>query len=114
MSQIRHPNIVNFFGASTISATSASHHNNIQEGTPLLIMELCSGGSFMSALQRPARGEGPALPWSVRLQVLHEVTQAVLYLHSRMPAVVHKDLKSANVLLDASNHAKLTVSANNE
>jgi serine/threonine protein kinase len=90
MSQIRHPNIVTFFGASTIGAGTARGHDGIHEDTPLVIMELCAGGSFMSALQRPKRGGGPAPDWTMRLQVLHEVAQAMLYLHSRTPVVVHK------------------------
>jgi serine/threonine protein kinase len=44
-------------------------------------------------------------------EVLHialDVTQAMVYLHTLAPQVVHRDLKPQNVLLDLQGRAKVS------
>ena len=42
----------------------------------------------------------PQLLWSLRAKVLLETALGMLYLHNRSEAVLHRDLKSPNLLLD--------------
>ncbi|KAF0708800.1 Aste57867_6206 [Aphanomyces stellatus] len=44
-------------------------------------------------------------PWSAKLDVAHSVAQALFYLHSQQ--MIHRDLKSRNVLLDSKKGTKL-------
>ncbi len=41
-----------------------------------------------------------ALTWPRRLRMLLEAAQGMLYLHSMSPALLLRDLKSANLLVD--------------
>ncbi|KAK9832844.1 hypothetical protein WJX81_006571 [Elliptochloris bilobata] len=73
-----------------------------------LVEELVSGGSLFDALHRRSRRRGPScampLAYPRLLQVATDVADAMAYLH-QPPAIVHRDLKSSNVLLDAAGRA---------
>eukprot|EP01006_Ploeotia_vitrea_P042471 TRINITY_DN66630_c1_g2_i1.p2 TRINITY_DN66630_c1_g2~~TRINITY_DN66630_c1_g2_i1.p2 ORF type:complete len:545 (-),score=68.93 TRINITY_DN66630_c1_g2_i1:1843-3477(-) len=45
--------------------------------------------------------------WALRLRWVRDLARGMNYLHSLQPPVVHRDLKSLNVLLDEYNHVKL-------
>ena len=47
------------------------------------------------------------LGWGRRLALALEAAKGMLYLHSRSPPVLHRDLKSANLLVDKDWHARL-------
>lgn len=80
--RLRHPNLVLFMGAST------------QATTPLIVSEFCSGGTMFALLHQ--RRE-TALSWAQRLKVAVDVAKGMNFLHRRQ--VVHRDLKSLNLLL---------------
>jgi serine/threonine protein kinase len=42
------------------------------------------------------------LTWRQRLRVVLQALEALIYLHTRVPRVLHRDFKPANILLDAS------------
>lgn len=78
---LRHPNLVLFMGAST-------------QGPPLIISEYCAGGTVFALLhQRP----DVPLPWNQRVKIAIDVAKGMNFLHRRQ--VVHRDLKSLNLLL---------------
>lgn len=80
--RLRHPNLVLFMGASTLKAQ------------PMIISEFCAGGTVFALLhQRPEL----SLPWSQRVKVAVDVAKGMNFLHRRQ--VVHRDLKSLNLLL---------------
>ena len=80
--RLRHPNLVQFLGAT-------------MEGEMLIIMELMST-SLRSKLQKDVFFI-PPLVMSISL----DVARALTYLHQIQPdAVVHRDISSANVLLE--------------
>lgn len=49
----------------------------------------------------------PPLSVSEVLHIAHDVSEAMLYLHTLQPQVVHRDLKPQNVLLDLQGRAKV-------
>ena len=91
MYRVHHPNVVKLFGHF--------EDNNYC----YFIMEYIPGGNIYSLVQRlkPVTLQGIA-------SIMKEVISAVYFLHHMNPKIVHRDIKPENVLLDQSNHAKLT------
>lgn len=85
-SELQHLRIVPFVGACLDS-----------EAELALVTELALGGNLHQALHS-RRYEWPL---STRLSLAGELLEALVYLHSRRPAVAHLDVKSMNVVLDA-------------
>lgn len=46
-------------------------------------------------------------PWWAIRRVLDDTCRGLVYLHSHNPPIIHRDLKSANLLLDDSFHVKV-------
>ncbi|KAI3428099.1 hypothetical protein D9Q98_006482 [Chlorella vulgaris] len=90
---LRHPNIVSLLAACTVPPNIC------------IIEELAEGGSLHQRLHgtQGARRRSP-LPYGQLLAVAADVAAAICYLH---PRIVHRDLKSQNVLLDAQGRAKV-------
>ncbi|XP_057836140.1 probable receptor-like protein kinase At1g80640 isoform X2 [Cryptomeria japonica] len=95
MSRVRHPNLVSLLGFCA-------------HGTKrLLVYELMRNGSLEDQLHGPSRGS--TLTWQLRLKIALDVARALEHLHEHCdPSIIHCDLKSSNVLLDASYNAKLS------
>jgi serine/threonine protein kinase len=93
MSKFHHPYVISFFGAS------------MMEGMPVLVMELCTGGSYWHALHRNKEN---ALTTKQKILVLKQSALGMVYLHSRKPPLIHKDMKGLNILLHGSGDAKVT------
>lgn len=66
-----------------------------------LVMELMPKGSLFQLLK-----SGQSLPWSIRYQIALDVCYGLRDLHERN--ILHRDLKSRNILLDDRLRAKLT------
>lgn len=86
---LRHPNIVMLYGVC------------LEPGHYSMVMELMAKGSLYEVLHN-----SQDLPWSIRLSIAKDITIGLAYLHSKN--IVHRDLKSLNVLLDGSGRAKLS------
>ncbi|KAJ1639388.1 kinase-like domain-containing protein [Pavlovales sp. CCMP2436] len=83
---LRHPHIVIIFGA-------CDDANNL-----MIVTELMAGGDLFHAI----RASPAQLAWSARgRHVALQVAEALHYLHTLQPSVVHRDIKSLNVLLTA-------------
>ncbi len=75
-------------------------HNVLEyEGQPLIVMEMVQGETLQD---RIARG---ALPVSTLCQFAIEIAEALAAAHAR--GIVHRDIKSSNIMITASGHVKV-------
>lgn len=90
--QLRHPCVCTLLGVSTF------------DGRPSMVLEYMTGGSLHDLLHNTDK----RAPIEIGLlsRIVAEVASGVAYLHAN--GVMHRDVKSANVLLDDSRHAKVT------
>lgn len=75
-----------------------------------IVYEYMPRGNLYQALQREAKGgEGwPELDWPRRLKIALGAAKGLMYLHHDCtPAVIHRDIKSTNILLDEDYEAKI-------
>ncbi|XP_076937668.1 wall-associated receptor kinase 5-like [Bidens hawaiensis] len=73
-----------------------------------LVYEFASNGSLHHLLHKGARGTG-ILSWDNRLKMAHETADALAYLHTyEKMSIIHRDVKSANILLDENYTAKIS------
>lgn len=97
LGEIRHTNIVKLL--CCISSSEAK----------LLVYEYMENGSLDQWLHQRDRIVAPApLDWLKRLQIAIDLARGLCYMHHDCsPAIVHRDVKSANILLDAEFRAKI-------
>ena len=83
-SRVRHPNLVQFIGAS-------------MDEEMVILMEL-----MPTSLRQHITSNAPAIPSAAfRISVSLDVARALNYLHLMQPhAIIHRDISSANVLLE--------------
>ncbi|OQS01836.1 kinase [Thraustotheca clavata] len=70
-----------------------------------LVTEYMNRGDLRSALQQTIPS---TYPWAEKISCAMAIADALVYLHTSEPKVIHRDLKSRNVLLDTHKEAKLT------
>ncbi|XP_031397717.1 protein STRUBBELIG-RECEPTOR FAMILY 8 isoform X1 [Punica granatum] len=88
MSRLRHPNIVSLIGYSA------------EHGQRLLVYEYIGNGNLHDMLHF-VEDSGKMLTWNARVRIALGTARALEYLHEVcLPSVVHRNFKSANILLD--------------
>ena len=91
MSQLRHPHIVQFLGVCYLPGAQL----------PVLLMEKLQT-SLDNLLET-----SPNIPIDLKVHLLTGTGRGVVYLHSRTPPIVHRDLSAKNVLVDNGLNAKI-------
>ena len=67
-----------------------------------------ANGDLMDGLsRRNPITKSPMMSWKTRIQIAADIAEGMAFLHSRRPPIIHRDLKSPNVLLDNENRAKI-------
>ncbi|GAA5910221.1 uncharacterized protein JCM6883_001117 [Sporobolomyces salmoneus] len=91
---LRHENIVQFIGVSIPKQPSA---------VPVMIVtELCANGDLFDYI----RGvEAPQ--FTNILEIMLGIAKGIEYLHTRTPSIIHRDIKSSNVLITSHGVAKI-------
>ncbi|RLN15267.1 hypothetical protein BBO99_00003950 [Phytophthora kernoviae] len=87
-----HPNIVLFMEAG------------FYRGSICIISEYCARGSLRDVLKQE---QVQSLSWPTKLRLALGISHGIQYLHNANPPMIHRDLKSPNVLVDDSWHAKI-------
>jgi serine/threonine protein kinase len=97
VSRLAHPSVVRLVGVAMSGGDTAE---DLQA-----LFEYVNNGDLREFLQEPS----VPLTWTAdKLQVALDVAEALTYVHSFSPPLLHRDLKSRNILLDDRMRAKLT------
>ncbi|KAL8204332.1 hypothetical protein R6Q57_009955 [Mikania cordata] len=92
LSKLHSPHLVNLVGF-----TDTPHQNR------LMVVEFMSNGTLYDTLhvsQQPPN-------WGRRIRLAVHTAKAIETLHSSVPPVIHRDIKSANILIDRNFNARL-------
>lgn len=84
LGEVRHPNVVLLLGAS------------LQGSNLCLVLEWCDGGNLHELIHHPAE----PLNKVEKRNLLAGLAAAVAWLHTSSPAIIHRDIKPHNVLVD--------------
>ncbi|KAG0233142.1 hypothetical protein BGW41_001622 [Actinomortierella wolfii] len=92
LERLRDTNIIQFFGTTY-------HENRL-----VLVMEFADGGSLKGAIDsgRLAAGNNP---WEEKMRIARDIARGLHFIHTSR--ILHRDLKSANVLLTKHMDVKL-------
>ncbi|XP_010442413.1 PREDICTED: serine/threonine-protein kinase STY17-like isoform X1 [Camelina sativa] len=84
MKRLRHPNVLLFMGAVTSPQRLC------------IVTEFLPRGSLFRLLQRNTS----KLDWRRRIHMASDIARGMNYLHHCAPPIIHRDLKSSNLLVD--------------
>jgi hypothetical protein len=91
LSRLRHPNIILYMGACL-------EHPNL-----CIVTEYVQCGNLWEVLHRSSR----PIPEDAKWRITVDMAKGLTYLHQMKPPMLHRDLKSPNILLDSQYNAKL-------
>ncbi|KAI8464201.1 MAG: kinase-like domain-containing protein, partial [Monoraphidium minutum] len=91
LASIRHPNVVNFIGACHRARTRC------------LVTEYCARGSLDKLLHK----SGVPLDLPKRIEFALDIARGMACLHAQQPVIIHRDLKTANLLVSARFEVKV-------
>ncbi|XP_030493382.1 probable LRR receptor-like serine/threonine-protein kinase At1g67720 [Cannabis sativa] len=96
LSRIHHRNLVQFLGYCQ------------EDERSMLIYEFMHNGTLKEHLYGPLT-RGRSINWIKRLEIAEDSAKGIEYLHTGCtPAIIHRDLKTSNILLDKQMRAKVS------
>ncbi|XP_061971669.1 serine/threonine receptor-like kinase NFP isoform X2 [Populus nigra] len=102
LQKVSHANLVKLMGMSS---------GFDREGNRFLVYEYAENGSLEKWLHPTSESSSSSagfLTWSQRLHVALDVANGLQYMHEHtQPSIVHKDIRTTNILLDSKFRAKI-------
>ncbi|KAL3503888.1 hypothetical protein ACH5RR_033729 [Cinchona calisaya] len=96
LGKIRHRNIVKLYACLTKGCLN------------YLVFEYMENGNLFQALHREIKIGRPELDWYQRYRIALGAAKGLAYLHHDCsPSIIHRDIKSTNILLDEDYEAKI-------
>ncbi|XP_057470100.1 receptor protein-tyrosine kinase CEPR2-like isoform X2 [Actinidia eriantha] len=96
LGKIRHKNVLKLYASLT------------KEGSSFLVFEYMENGNLFESLHREIKGGQPELDWFQRHRIALGVAKGLAYLHHDcFPPIIHRDVKSTNILLDDDYEPKI-------
>ncbi|CAH9131765.1 unnamed protein product [Cuscuta epithymum] len=96
LSRIHHRNLVQFYGYCQ------------EDGRSILVYEFMHSGTLKEHLYVPKSHE-QRMNWVKRLEIAEDAAKGIEYLHTGcVPSIIHRDLKTSNILLDGNRRAKVS------
>ncbi|KAK7285102.1 hypothetical protein RJT34_19861 [Clitoria ternatea] len=102
--------------SNEVTLLSRIHHRNLvqllgycrDEENSMLVYEFMHNGTLKEHLYGPL-AHGRSINWIKRLEIAEDAAKGIEYLHTGcVPVVIHRDLKSSNILLDKLMRAKVS------
>ncbi|CAN6470984.1 unnamed protein product [Victoria cruziana] len=102
--------------SNEVSLLSRIHHRNLvaflgycpEEGKSILVYEFMHNGTLKEHLYGPLTQE-KSISWIKRLEIAEDAARGIEYLHTGcIPTIIHRDLKTSNILLDKNMRAKVS------
>ncbi|KAH7650685.1 Non-specific serine/threonine protein kinase protein, partial [Dioscorea alata] len=95
LSCLRHQNLVTLYGCTPPESQEL-----------LLVYEFIPNGTIADHLHG-SRSNQKNLTWPLRMSIAIEIAEALTYLHAIDPLIIHRDVKTNNILVDNNFHAKV-------